>query len=499
MTRIRLLLEKIPFFVILLPLFLLIHIELEYRDLIDYNFVTSDILELLLAPVIIFLLTLAIFRNYRKAAIFSFCFLLIYYYFCDLKDFLQFNIPDSFISSYTLLLPVFLTLLIFLFIKIKRSKKQYPKIFLYLNSLLLLLIALDAGNIAFRIQENIADFGDKQKKLSSTYTPCTNCEKPDIFYFIFDGYASSSLLKNEFLFDNPLDSFLLKKGFRIVHNSKSNYNLTPFSMGSVFNLNYLPGLRSDQEFFIKQYLPGVSTVYHTELFPILKKEGYRIFNHSIFDLKENPPSVKPFDLWEINQIYDRHNIFWKANHDIGWLIRIKLGIPPPVMLKQEYVDAKDKHLMETINNTMGTIRKPEDSPKFVYSHLMLPHGPYTFDSAGKRYPPITTPMDMEDYRKGYLGQVNYSNSLIRGFIDSIFQNTHRPFVIILQGDHGFRFLTPDKRHLQFDNLNAFYFSNSNYTFVRDSMTNINTFRILLNNYFGKKYPMLRDTSIFLHY
>ena len=48
-------------------------------------------------------------------------------------------------------------------------------------------------------------------------------------------------------------------------------------------------------------------------------------------------------------------------------------------------------------------------------------------------------------------------------IDSIFKNASRPFVIIIQGDHGYRNYPLEKVYLEFENLSAIYFSDENYS------------------------------------
>jgi hypothetical protein len=491
-------LERIPFFFFLLPIFLFLHIENEYRHLINYRFVYFEIIQLVIAALMVFLVSLLFFRELAKASIFGFGFLLVFYYFCDLKDYLHFNKP-GFFSSYSFLLPLLFLLLFFFFIIIRKSKSRFRQLFLYLNSLFFILIAWECITFLVSPRENKTDLGDLHKKFSRDYQPCSNCNKPDIYYLLFDGYTSSDVLKSEFGFENPLDHFLSLRGFYVTPNSKSNYNLTPFSIGSVFNLDYLPGLKSDQPFFIKDYLPGVATVYQSELFPVLAKEGYKVANHSIFNLNGFPSSIPPYDLWEIHQVYARHNIFWKADTDIGWLIRRKLNLGGRSFSQRAYIDAKDRHLMRTIENTMKTIRTPESQPKFVYSHFVLPHGPYSFDSVGNRYQTKSIPLTWEEYRSGYIAQVKYTNLVIAGMVDSIIQRKKRPTVIIIQGDHGFRFNQPEKQLLQFDNFNAFYFSNEKYFQVKDSVSNVNTFRFVFNAFFDKKLPLLRDTSIFLHY
>jgi hypothetical protein len=96
------LLERIPFFYFLLPIFLLLHIENEYNHLIIYRFVYFEIIQLLIAALLIFLGCLLFIREMTKGSLFAFGFLLLYYYFCDLKDFLQSKHP-GFFSSYLFL------------------------------------------------------------------------------------------------------------------------------------------------------------------------------------------------------------------------------------------------------------------------------------------------------------------------------------------------------------------------------------------------------------
>jgi len=492
------LLERIPFFYFLLPAFLFLHIENEYRHLINYRFVYFEMIQLVIAALLVFVASLIFFRELVKASLFAFGFLLVYYYFCDLKDYLHFKTP-GFFGSYSFLLPMVFLIMLILFYVLKKSKSRFRQLLLYLNYLLIILIAWECLSLLINSKESVTDLGDPKKEFSNNYQPCDSCKKPDIYYFLFDGYTASSILKSEFAYNNPLDLALSYKGFYVIPHSRSNYNLTPFSMGSVFNMEYLPGLKSNQEFFIKDYLPGVATVYQSEVFPILEKEGYKIVNHSIFNFNKHPSTIRPYDLWEVSQIYARHNIVWKTDQDIGWLIRRKLGLGGRTFRLQAYVDAKDQHLQRTLENTMSTIKSIDAQPRFVYSHFVLPHGPYSFDSLGNRYSPKAFPMSWEEYRNGYLGQVKYANTLIMQLVDSILKNKKRPTVIVIQGDHGFRFNQPEKQHLQFNSYNAFYFSNEKYQQLHDSVTNVNTFRFVLNAFLNKELPILRDTTIFLHY
>ena len=47
----------------------------------------------------------------------------------------------------------------------------------------------------------------------------------------------------------------------------------------------------------------------------------------------------------------------------------------------------------------------------------------------------------------------------------------------------------------FSNLNAFYFPNKDYSRLYDSISPVNTFRVVLNTYFNAQLPLLKDSSI----
>src|ERR1700754_396412 len=108
------LLERIPFFYFLLPAFLFLHIENEYRHLINYQFVYFEMVQLVIAALLVFVASLIFFRELAKASLFSFGFLLVYYYFCDLKDYLHFKTP-GFFGSYGFLLPLVFLIMLALF------------------------------------------------------------------------------------------------------------------------------------------------------------------------------------------------------------------------------------------------------------------------------------------------------------------------------------------------------------------------------------------------
>lgn len=493
-------LEKAPYFLILIPLFLIIHIEQEYQYLIPYSFVYSEIIQLLLAPLIIFSISYFLLRDNKKAALYAAIILIIFYFFCDIKDWLHTEHPGLLISTYTFLLPVVAIILLSAYLGIKKSKGSSANVFLFMNCIFFLFIVSDIIPLITAGSTKKNDLGDHSKELYKTYIPCKDCIKPDIYYLIADAFTSSEVLQNEFNYDNRLlDSFFKKNGFFLIPHSKSNYNLTPFSIASCFNLNYLAGLDYSKDFYIKEYLPGVSSVYSSELIPILKKEGYQIINHSTFNINGHPASIKPFDIYDIYSLYQRHNIFKKINTDIGWLIKQTLNIHVPYQDDPEYVKQKDIHFEKTFNALLRTSISPSEQPRFIYGHLVLPHLPSAFDSLGNRIKPASNSSTKKSPKERYIEVVILTRKKLMQIIRSIILNSKRPALIIVQGDHGFRFPDKEKQELEFANLSAMYFYNKDYRLLHDSLSNVNTFRIVLNTFFKKNYPLLKDTSYYLQY
>jgi hypothetical protein len=112
--------------------------------------------------------------------------------------------------------------------------------------------------------------------------------------------------------------------------------------------------------------------------------------------------------------------------------------------------------------------------KFVFAHIIAPHPPFVFGPNGEPIEPADRPFTLGDasdftrrssrdeYRRGYVGQVQYVNRRILAAIDDVLAHSQTRPVIILQGDHGSR-MTMDWKDIRrsnlrepFANLSAFY-------------------------------------------
>ena len=448
---------------------------------------------LLVAPLVAFLVSWLIMRSRKKAALLAIALLVIFYFFGEIKDSLKQSYPGSIWQSYSLLLPLSFALIVALSIYLRKRQPNVEKLFLFLNTVLLLFVSFDAISIAWK------ELGPKKDQRTIAFQGNTDqFKKPDIYFLIFDSYTSSSFLKDQFHFDNShIDSSLEKKGFKIIRHSRSNYNLTPFSIGSTFDLEYSLIADTSKDYYLRNYLPGVQDVYENRLIPSLEKLGYEIHNYSIFDMRSHPSSTPPFDTWELNTLFQQHNMLKKLQYDLGYHLPNWLR-PGSSSTLHQYARNRDRHDSITLEYVRTTIRQKSEKPKFVYGHLFIPHGPFTFDSAGNKLTPVPN-LPPQERMRGYVQQVQHVNKLMLGLVDSLLSDQSDPPVIIIMGDHGHRFNYLGNNDWEFPNFKAFFFPDKNYQLLHDSVTNINTFPIIFNTLFGQQLPMQEDHFYFLKY
>jgi hypothetical protein len=253
-------------------------------------------------------------------------------------------------------------------------------------------------------------------------------------------------------------------------------------------MTYLKNVDTTKKVFDGDYLQTLKLINKNQLFSILKNENYTITNHSPFDTDDLPSTITQFDCWGFRVLYDQYNIFLKLKMDIGyhlpyWLNKL-MGqnkyFFKSAITRKKFDSTVYQHLKSSINSET-------DKSKFVYAHFLKPHRPYAFDSSGNNLD-----MAITSKEEAYIHQIAYCNRIIKEVTDSILATAKRPLVILIQGDHG-TILTNELEPIKkLDNFNAIYFSNKDYRLLHDSMTNVNTFRIVLNTFFQKNLPLLQD-------
>jgi len=134
-------------------------------------------------------------------------------------------------------------------------------------------------------------------------------------------------------------------------------------------------------------------------------------------------------------------------------------------------------------------------PKFVFAHIVSPHPPYIFDAQGNFNDVGFGEHDEKNLKPEemsalYRGQVEFIDAQILEVVRVILEESKVPPIIIIQGDHGP--LVKD-RFIRAPILNAYYLPNGS-AHLYPSISPVNSFRVVLNDYFGQNLPMLEDLS-----
>ncbi len=486
-------LRSFPYFCLLLPFFFVLHGYLEHFDFIN----TSDAAKLALIyctfSLCVFIFSRLFFNDWRKAALMTFCWIFLYLFFGAIYDFLKLYSPIRLLWRYSFLGSLLIILMLSMFIFLKKTKNKFYTTTFFLNILFIIYITIDLFGIAKK-------FIQQSEKVKTLYTANTNnfskipdsLNKPDIYFLLFDEYASSISLKERFDFNNDIDSFFIAKGFSVQKKSRSNYNYTPFSIASTLNMGYLDWIQPKMGVNRYDFLKCNPLILHNELLRLLRISDYEIVNLSMFELSGSPAKINQSFLPIKTQMISEGTLFPRLYHDFLWFFKRNKFI--------EWI-MEGEGVFRHINNNefiftelKETSSQENKKPKFIYAHFFMPHSPYFFDEEGKKQDNPTwmgSPIS-------YLKYVRYTNKRIKELISEILKNTNSQSVIVVLSDHGYRFPTESPNpQSHFQNLNAVYFPDRKYNQLYDSITNVNEFRVILNSLFHLQLPVIADSTVYL--
>ena len=153
--------------------------------------------------------------------------------------------------------------------------------------------------------------------------------------------------------------------------------------------------------------------------------------------------------------------------------------------------------LDNFNDLLKELSATDTAPRFVYTHLMLPHEPFYLKADGSPVSDSAIIKNTVDERSGYIAQVTYSNKLLEQIIRKTEEKSTRPRVIIIEGDHGYRFWDEKNLKKEFPNLNSYYFSDGDYSALYEGISPVNSFRVIMNKYFCQHMKMVKDSSVYL--
>jgi hypothetical protein len=343
---------------------------------------------------------------------------------------------------------------------------------------------------------------------------------PDVYYIILDAYGRQDILKDLYSYDNSeFINGLKERGFYVADGSYTNYMQTVLSLGSSLNMNYLDTFGSENGGKSADNQPFLDWTISSKVRDFLGQQGYKtvafttsyaemrnadIFLKAPYRQDSSAPMVLPINEFE--------GLILKSTMVRALLDQTgKSNKLQDSFLEAPYIAQRNRILF-----TLTELKKVPAIPgkKFVFAHVVAPHPPFVFGPNGEAVQ-HTLPYELgdgsafdgtpEEYISGYRNQAQYINKLVLQAIDAILADSPEPPVIIIQGDHGpgayLQWSSVDKSNVpeRMAILNAYYFPDGNYKDLYPSISPVNSFRVVLNKYFGTKMSLLPDNHFFSTY
>jgi hypothetical protein len=420
------------------------------------------------------------YQNFHKAAFVAFAIMGFQLFFGYGTSIVFRFISYDYYPGYGFILPISFLILAGIIILVKRTRQPFYRITLFLNLLLFLFIIIDAGRLVMTARR-------PAPTTLAGMSPCDTCRKPDVYFIILDGYSGNAVLKEKFRYDNAaFIEELSKRGFHVAGNSTSNYNSTPYAMASMLNMDYLdvsPSIKHAELFYCYRRIRDNVVVN------FFQSNNYNLYNISFFKVKDKPALGPEYFLPRNSSLVTGQTFTTRYYNYLMEDVR------------RVYSLSMRDNIQNFIHRTKHVSGETTIQPKFIYTHLLMPHAPYFYDSLGKATGLDTmacgTDLGDSTLQAYYISYLKYCNKKVLELTDHIIAHSPTPPLIILAGDHGYRDIKDTRKSFEYSNLQAVLLPSRNYKDFYDQLSGVNLFRVILNTQFNQHLPLLKDTIIHL--
>jgi hypothetical protein len=442
-----------PFLLAFFPSWVLI--LKNYNELIFQDILIS--LAIVTISIAVWIVITKIIKNGNKAALITGVGIGFFFYFGYIKDMLAgimiFDFPIDRTSILGIIsIIIFITSTIY-FVKSRRSFESAIKIANVITITLVLVVALQ-----FVI-------------------PGAYAEKPNVYHLILDEYTDNEILLKKFNYDNgKFLEFLNKSGFYIPNKSFSTFGVTELELNSILNMNY-PVKRA-----------WVSDSYQA----LDNNKVMSVFSDQNYSIIETNSMIrwKNFSDVDTKLCYDTNFINSEFLDQILGKSIIRY------FLEQHHNDTRRDTIRCTFSE-LSEIASQSGGPKYVFSHIYVPHPPFLFGPNGENIIPNYREIGgLQNWEnpQGYINQLIYATNEITVVVKNIVKNDPNA-IIILQGDTGTATMftsAPTEFKDVYQIHSILYAIRIPDVDNSDTMIPVNTYRIIFNNYFNMDYEYLEQ-------
>ncbi|MDP3973613.1 MAG: hypothetical protein Q8P92_02145 [Candidatus Daviesbacteria bacterium] len=494
-----------PFLFALFPTFAFV--AHNFDELIA-EYLTYPTVFLTLFVFILWLLVSFFISNRQKSALVVSAVAFLTSYLIDFKVFLyDFRANQFFITNQKkiLFLAIFLVFTIFV---IRKITVNFRKITILLNIFSLSFLMIPTTQIIYKQALRALNPVKSSNIIVYNGDESVQGELPDIYYIIVDRYASRRILDELYNFDNSeFINFLKNRGF-FVAKTAANYPFTVSSLASSLNMIYLDNVVEQVDRGSDSKRPLIDMIQDSEVARYLKNKGYKYLNFG-FSWEHNAKNknadynyaYEPKELHYLEKLLDELD-----NNSTNFLGSFLTQTLKDQTLGQ--LTGGGNYWNFIIDQILEVSRTTKiEGPKFVFYHSFLAHDPYIFDRDGN--PQATDQFNMkEGAKKLYVEQLIFANKVLMNLIDTLLKDSEKPPIIILQADEGpypkrfrqqldkfnWRTATVEELKEKMRIISAYYFPGGKTDLLYQTISPVNSFRVILNTYFGENLPLLPDKN-----
>ncbi len=444
-----------PFLLAFFPSWILI--LKNYDELIFQDILIS--LAIVSVSIIIWIVIRKIIKNSNKAALITGVGVVFFFYFGYVQDALKgilvSNIP---VNKTSILVPISIIIFIILTIYFIKSKNNFESIIKIANVVSITLILVVC--VQFII-------------------PDASAEKPNVYHIILDEYTDNEILTKKFGYNNEkFLEFLNNNGFYMHDKLFSTFGGTVKELNVILNMEYPKKLRWMSEDY--------ESLNNNKVMSIFSNQNYSIIETNSMMRWKNFSDVDTKLCYDTNFINSEFldQVLGKS------IIRYFL---------EKYQQDTRRDTVRCTFDVLNEITLKTDGPKYVFSHVYVPHPPFLFGPNGENVIPDRreiSGLQSWENPQGYVNQLIYATNEITVVIKNIVKNDPNA-IIIVQGDTG----TLTGADISKKTMKEIYQAHSILYAVRipdvedsDYMIPVNTYRIIFNNYFNMNYDYLEYHS-----
>jgi hypothetical protein len=355
---------------------------------------------------------------------------------------------------------------------IRRARGDLSRLTGLLNwiSAALVLLAL------FRIGTGLSTHGDPPPPLDPVAVTGVT-ERPDVYYLVPDRYPSEETLREVYGFDNrPFLAALRERGFAIASQSRANYGKTLLSLSAALDMEFLPEVVEE-----RAAIERLKAGHRVGAF--FKGAGYRYLHLGSW----YGPTAE-------NDLADAIIQYPGGLTEFAGAL---LGMTPFKSFLGLGLLYEDHHRIGRFQFERLLALTPSATPRFVFVHLLLPHGPLVFDREGNVIPEI--PEFGPGSKARFVDQLSFVNDRLLQVVDHLEEISKEPPIIVLAADEG-PYLREDdknldretKRNIRTGILTAVKGPGLESTDLPPTLSPVNLFRLVLTRWFGQDLPLLED-------